>query len=91
MKRYTYDGSSFFFSEEKKNFKTAQLECANINATLAVVKSIDEYAFLLNHMAKMSEYWIWLVKKQGCNTSGTSAQNGSKGRSFNVVVVLILK
>uniref|UniRef100_A0A8C8S7Y1 C-type lectin domain-containing protein n=1 Tax=Pelusios castaneus TaxID=367368 RepID=A0A8C8S7Y1_9SAUR len=58
-----YQGKCYFFSEFEKNWTNSQNNCSVFGASLAVIDSNQEMAFMMRYQG-ISEHWIGLQREQ---------------------------
>uniref|UniRef100_A0A8D2L6Z7 C-type lectin domain-containing protein n=1 Tax=Varanus komodoensis TaxID=61221 RepID=A0A8D2L6Z7_VARKO len=80
-----YLGKCYFFSEEERNWSDSQQFCDSQDATLALIKTEPEKAFVLRYMGTVG-HWIGLAKDSGQAwkwVDGTEFKNTLKVRGEN--------
>ncbi|XP_067402588.1 C-type lectin domain family 2 member B-like [Emydura macquarii macquarii] len=58
-----YQGKCYYFSETENNWNNSQNNCSALGASLAVIDSKQEMAFMMRYK-DTSEYWIGLWREQ---------------------------
>ncbi|KAM9119372.1 C-type lectin domain family 2 member B-like isoform 1-T8 [Pangshura tecta] len=58
-----YQGKCYYFSEAEKNWNNSQRHCFALGASLAVIDSEQDLAFMMRYKG-VSEHWIGLWKEQ---------------------------
>ncbi|XP_067412469.1 C-type lectin domain family 2 member B-like, partial [Emydura macquarii macquarii] len=59
-----YLGKCYYFSEAEGNWAVSQSNCSSFGASLAVIDTMQEKAFMLRYKG-LSEHWIGLRREEG--------------------------
>uniref|UniRef100_A0A8C3SPW0 C-type lectin domain-containing protein n=1 Tax=Chelydra serpentina TaxID=8475 RepID=A0A8C3SPW0_CHESE len=77
-----YQGKCYYFSEAEGNWNNSQTRCSVLGASLAVIDSEQELAFMMRYKG-IREHWIGLWREEGQSWKWVN------GSDFNSVVGLI--
>ncbi|XP_044837814.1 C-type lectin domain family 2 member D-like [Mauremys mutica] len=58
-----YQGKCYYFSEAEENWNRSQRHCSVLGASLAVIDSEQDLAFMMRYKG-VSEHWIGLLREQ---------------------------
>uniref|UniRef100_A0A8C3SPR1 C-type lectin domain-containing protein n=1 Tax=Chelydra serpentina TaxID=8475 RepID=A0A8C3SPR1_CHESE len=75
-----YQGKCYYFSEAEGNWNNSQTRCSVLGASLAVIDSEQELAFMMRYKG-IREHWIGLWREEGQSWKWVN------GSDFNSVLV----